>query len=41
MERLEEVARKNDCGLILFVSSEHRDGIHKLYKSLVYGVDKV
>lgn len=41
MEKLENKAREMNCGLILFVSSEHRKGAHKLYESLGFGVDKV
>jgi predicted N-acetyltransferase YhbS len=40
-ERLEEIARSLECSAILFVSSEHRLGAHKLYESLGYGQDKV
>ncbi len=41
MLRLEEEASIYDCSMILFVSSEHREGAHKLYESLGYGQDKV
>jgi len=41
LERLEEFAIQRQCTTILFVSSEHRTGAHKLYESLGYGVDKV
>ena len=41
MIRIEELARENLCSMILFVSSEHRTGAHKLYESLGYGADKV
>lgn len=38
---IEEYAQKNQCTMILFVSSEHRTGAHKLYESLGYAADKV
>jgi len=41
MMRLEEIAKEDKCTTILFVSSEHRIGAHKLYESLGFGVDKV
>ena len=41
MLKLEELAISSKCTTILFVSSEHRTGAHKLYESLGYGVDKV
>ena len=41
MLELEKIARDKACSMILFVSSEHRKGAHKLYESLGYGVDKV
>lgn len=41
MVSLEEQAKMNNCTTILFVSSEHRTGAHKLYESLGYGADKV
>jgi ribosomal protein S18 acetylase RimI-like enzyme len=41
MIKLEDLAKVNNCTTILFVSSEHRTGAHKLYESLGYGVDKV
>lgn len=41
MVRLEERARELNCSMILFVSSEHRIGAHKLYESLDFGLDKV
>jgi GNAT superfamily N-acetyltransferase len=41
MLKIEEQARKAGCSMILFVSSEHRTGAHKLYESLGYGLDKV
>lgn len=41
MLHLEEIAIENNCTTILFVSSEHRKGAHKLYESLGYGKDKV
>lgn len=39
--KIEEYARKGNCNMILFVSSIHREGAHKLYESLGYGVDEV
>lgn len=41
MLKIEEYAKINKCNMILFVSSEHRIGAHKLYESLGYAVDKV
>lgn len=41
MIQIEEQARLNGCNMILFVSSIHREGAHKLYESLGYGTDKV
>lgn len=41
MLKLEKLAISSKCTTILFVSSEHRTGAHKLYESLGYGVDKV
>lgn len=41
MLRLEECALERRCATILFVSSAHRVGAHKLYESLGYGKDKV
>jgi len=41
MINLEERARKLNCSMILFVSSAHRTGAHKLYESLGFGLDKV
>jgi predicted N-acetyltransferase YhbS len=41
MQELEEQAKRNNCTTILFVSSAHRAGAHKLYESLGYGMDKV
>lgn len=41
MLRLEECALQRYCSTILFVSSAHRFGAHKLYESLGYGIDKV
>jgi ribosomal protein S18 acetylase RimI-like enzyme len=41
MRSLEEQAMMNKCSTILFVSSEHRAGAHKLYESMGYGADKV
>jgi len=39
--KLEEHAKQQFCTTILFVSSEHRTGAHKLYESVGYGIDKV
>jgi len=39
--KLEEFAIQQQCTTILFVSSHHRAGAHKLYESLGYGIDKV
>lgn len=39
--KIEEIARDAKCSMIIFVSSEHRLGAHKLYESLGYGNDKV
>ena len=41
MQKLEEQAMVAQCTTILFVSSVHRTGAHRLYESLGYGVDKV
>lgn len=41
MLQIEEKAKMNGCNMILFVSSIHREGAHKLYESLGYGTDKV
>jgi predicted N-acetyltransferase YhbS len=41
MLQIEEQAKQNGCNMILFVSSIHREGAHKLYESLGYGTDKV
>lgn len=41
MIRIEEIAIQGKCTTILFVSSAHRTGAHKLYESLGYGIDKV
>jgi predicted N-acetyltransferase YhbS len=41
MQQLEVCAAQHNCSMILFVSSHHREGAHKLYESLGYGVDKV
>jgi len=41
MTRIEELAKLNDCNMILFVSSIHREEAHKLYESMGYGTDKV
>jgi ribosomal protein S18 acetylase RimI-like enzyme len=39
--KLEELAISMNCSTILFVSSAHRTGAHKLYESLGYSIDKV
>ena len=41
LENLEKCALELKCTTILFVSSEHRTGAHKLYESAGYGIDKV
>ena len=41
MLELEDRAKQANCSMILFVSSVHRVGAHKLYESLGYGNDKV
>ena len=41
MQKIENFAKTIDCTMILFVSSDHRIGAHKLYESLGYGLDKV
>lgn len=41
MKNLEKCAVENNCTTILFVSSVHRTGAHKLYELLGYGSDKV
>lgn len=41
MSSLEERARKLNCSMILFVSSAHRTGAHRLYESLGFGIDQV
>jgi len=41
MIKLEEYAKQFKCSMIIFVSSEHRIGAHKLYESLGYGIDRV
>lgn len=38
---MELQAKQKNCNMILFVSSSHREGAHKLYDSLGYGADKV
>ena len=38
---MEEHAKRLNCNMVLFVSSSHRKGAHKLYESLGYGNDKV
>ncbi len=39
--KIEEYAITKKCNMIIFVSSIHREGAHRLYESLGYGVDKV
>jgi predicted N-acetyltransferase YhbS len=41
LQKIEDQARLKKCNMILFVSSIHREGAHKLYESLGYGMDKV
>ena len=41
MIEIEEYAKNAKCSMILFVSSEHSAGAHKLYESVGYGIDKV
>lgn len=41
MLEMERHAKLIGCNMILFVSSEHRLGAHKLYESLGYATDKV
>ncbi len=41
MLQIEEKAKLKGCNMILFVSSIHREGAHRLYESLGYGTDKV
>jgi GNAT superfamily N-acetyltransferase len=41
MIQIEEYAKAAKCSMILFVSSTHREGAHKLYESVGYGIDKV
>jgi Predicted acetyltransferase len=41
MMEIEDYAKSQKCNMILFISSEHREGAHKLYESLGYGTDKV
>ena len=38
---IERHAKLKKCNMILFVSSKHRTGAHKLYESLGYGMDEV
>ena len=38
---MEREAKSNNCNMILFVSSAHREVAHKLYESLGYGIDQV
>ena len=39
--KMEEQAKLANCNMVLFVSSKHREGAHKLYESLGYGEDWV
>lgn len=39
MIELEKSARELNCSMIIFVSSSHRAGAHKLYESLGYGIE--
>lgn len=41
LQEIENYAKRAECSMILFVSSEHRTGAHKLYESVGYGLDKV
>lgn len=41
LQSIEDYAILRKCNMILFVSSAHREGAHKLYESLGYGNDKV
>jgi len=41
LTKLEECAKLHQCTTILFVSSVHRTGAHKLYESMGYGQDPV
>lgn len=41
LTEVEKYAKNAGCSMIIFVSSEHRTGAHKLYESLGYGADKV
>jgi ribosomal protein S18 acetylase RimI-like enzyme len=41
LQKIEEHAKSRKCNMIIFVSSIHREGAHKLYESLGYGIDKV
>lgn len=41
LQKIEEQAVLSNCNMILFVSSIHREGAHRLYESLGYGMDKV
>lgn len=41
MLKLEDIAIQNKCSMIIFVSSAHRTGAHKLYESLGFADDKV
>lgn len=41
IKSIEEYAKQKNCNMILFVSSQHRKGAHKLYETTGYGMDKV
>lgn len=41
LKEIEVRAKQQHCNMILFVSSDHRKGAHKLYESLGFGADKV
>jgi predicted N-acetyltransferase YhbS len=41
LTEIEIYAKCENCSMIIFVSSRHREGAHKLYESLGYGIDKV
>ncbi len=41
LHKIEDCAKSAECSMIVFVSSEHRTGAHKLYESVGYGLDKV
>ena len=41
LTEIEKYAKLENCNMILFVSSSHRQGAHQLYESLGYGIDPV